>query len=400
MKNTIRELQNQRSELNGLVLYSIVLGISVNILSGILSELLNIKPWINLIIWGVISLGIIISSQVLKYKGLNTKVELQGLLITDETSKNKLIEVPNYHISMDMKEYYESACSENNAYRKIWENSGLDKAKDGKTHKEQLSMISESSKLLVELIEYCLLERLSTFIEDYFNKRGVSQKCICCLGKDIPDVLLQNRFLKLFSEEPKNRAAFCGVPGKFTYTVECVENNTDDENTIVYMMGDNGALYQRFSLIIPKGSKVYRESENTVVVDTKIFTLKHRVVFEGFSTYVERDFYTHYLHTPNDDGFHNWQFDIEVEVIYKFIALFKPWDWKYYNWLDEYLRNLSSYCDIETFYEDIGWKEAKTVLRILKTPKMSKDESTQYADANDSSYDKAGSQKHMPDTQQ
>lgn len=377
MKNTIRELQNQKSEFGGLILYSIVLGISVNILSGILSELLDIKPWVSLIIWGVISLGIIIATQSLKYKGLNTKVELRGMFITDENSKNELIGVPNYKISMDMNKYFESACSENTAYRRIWEESGLDKAKDGKTHRERLALISESSKLLIELIEYCLLDHFSLFINDYFDKRGVSQKCLCCLGKDIPDVLLQNRFLKLFSEEPNNRAAFCDNPRNMIREINDDEDDADDKGTVVYMIGGNGAIYRRFSLTIPNGSKVYRENGNTVVIDTKLFTMKHRVTFEGITTFVERDFYTHYLHKPNKNRFHSWLFCVEVEVKYKYTSLFKPWDWKYYNWLDEYLTKLSSYCDKKTFYEDIGWEKAKTVLRILKTPKREKEASTQ-----------------------
>lgn len=377
MKNTIREFQNQKSELNGLILYSIVLGISINILSGILSDLLNIAPWVNLIIWSMISLVIIITSQIMKYLSLNTKVELRGMFITDETSKNKLIAIPNYEISTDMKRYFESACSENNAYRRIWEDTGLDKAKESKNHGERLSKISESSKLLVELIEYCLLDHFSIFINDYFNKRGVSQKCMSCLGRDIPDVLLQNRFLKLFSEEPKNRAAFCDNPRSVIYEINDDENDADDEGTIVLMMEDNGAMYRRFNLMIPNGSKVFRENGNTVVIDTKLFTLKHRVGFEGISTFVERDFYTHYLHKPNYDGFHEWEFSVEVEVKYKYTALFKPWDWKYYNWLDEYLGKLCSYCDMKTFYKDIGWEEVKTILRILKTPKRQKDENAQ-----------------------
>jgi len=377
MKNTIRELQNQKSELGGLILYSIVLGISINILSGILSDLLDIKPWINLLVWIAISLGIIIASQVLKYRRLNIRTKFQGLFITDENSKNKLIGVPNYKISLNMKKYFESACSENNAYRRIWEDTGLDKFKEGKTHRERLSRISESSKLLVELIEYCLLDHFSMFINDYFNQRGISQKCTCCLSKDIPDVLLQNRFLKLFSEEPNNRAAFCDKPRSMVREINDDEDDVDDEGAVVYMMGCNGAIYRRFSLTIPNGSKVYRENENIVVIDTKLFTLKHQVIFDGTSTFVERDFYTHYLHKPNHDGFNDWKFSVEVEVKYKYMALFKPWDWKYYNWLDEYLDNLSSYCDEDTFYKNIGWEEAKTVLRILKTPKREKEASTQ-----------------------
>ena len=66
---------------------------------------------------------------------------------------------------------------------------------------------------------------------------------------------------------------------------------------------------------------------------------------------------------------HDWKYFIEVDVKYKYSSLLKIWDWKYYNWLDEYLVKLLNYCDIENFYKNIGWEKSKTILRILKTSK-------------------------------
>ena len=62
-----------------------------------------------------------------------------------------------------------------------------------------------------------------------------------------------------------------------------------------------------------------------------------------------------------------------LNVKYKISSLLKLWDWKYYNWLDEYLVKLANYCDIDTFYKNIGWEKSKTILRILKTPKPDKE---------------------------
>ena len=64
-----------------------------------------------------------------------------------------------------MKEYFESAFSENSAYKTIWEDSGLDKLKKHQT----MATVTESKKLLVEMLEYCLLEHFSMFIGDYYN---------------------------------------------------------------------------------------------------------------------------------------------------------------------------------------------------------------------------------------
>ena len=365
MKKTIEEFKNQKSELNSIIVYSIVLGISVNIISGILSEIFDLSLWLNLMIWVGISLGIIVISQIIKLYKLKTKIKFNCLFIANESQKNKLIGIPNYKISTDMKEYFESAFSENAAYKTIWEDSGLDKLKGRQT----MATVTESKKLLVEMLEYCLLEHFSMFIGDYYNTRNITKKIISYSGSDIPDVLLKNRFLKLFSEDPKNRAAFCANSKSSVLMIKECDSESEAEGSVVYMTGSNGAIYRRFSLNIPKGSKVYREKDGTIVIDTKLFTLKYKVIFDGFTTVVEHDFYRYYLHEMNCREFHDWKYFIEVDVKYKYSSLLKIWDWKYYNWLDEYLVKLSNYCDIENFYKNIGWEKSKTILRILKTPK-------------------------------
>lgn len=207
MKKTIEEFKNQKTELNSIIVYSIVLGISVNIISGILSEIFDIQLWLSLIIWVSISLGVIVVSQIIKLRRLKTNIKFDCLFIADESQKNKLIGIPNYKISMDMKKYFEAAFLENPAYKKIWEDSGLDKLDDKRTSE----MATESKKLLVEMLEYCILEHFSMFIGDYYNIRNINKKTVSYSGTDIPDVLLKNRFLKLFSEEPKNRAVFVTI---------------------------------------------------------------------------------------------------------------------------------------------------------------------------------------------
>lgn len=369
MKKTIEEFKNQKNELNSIIVYSILLGISINIISSILSEMFDIQLWLSLIIWMSISLSVIVVSQIIKLHRLKTSIRLDCLFIADESKKNNLIGVPNYKISTDMKKYFESAFSENPAYKTIWEDSGLDKLKEYQT----MAPVTESKKLLVEMLEYCLLEHFSMFIDDYYNTRNITKKIISYSGNDIPDVLLKNRFLKLFSEDPKNRAAFCTNSKTRVFKIKESDGESKDEGTVVFMTGNDGAMYRRFELNIPKGSKVFREKDDTIVIDTKLFIVKYKIVFDGFSTVVERDFYKYYLHETEYQEFHDWKYIVEFNVKYKISSLLKLWDWKYYNWLDEYLVKLANYCDIDTFYKNIGWEKSKTILRILKTPKPDKE---------------------------
>ena len=63
--------------------------------------------------------------------------------------------------------------------------------------------------------------------------------------KSIPDILLENRFLKLFSEDPNNRMSF-------------VNDDSENDYENVVKSYQNGAIFRRFQLNLPKGSKVFR----------------------------------------------------------------------------------------------------------------------------------------------
>lgn len=365
MKKTVKEFRNQRIELRRILAYSVIMGISINIISGSLGNMFNLPVWLSLTLWIGIALAIIVISQIIELHRLNSSIKFECHFITNESEKNSLVAIPGYKIVEDMERFFKAAFSENPAYRAIWEESGLDKLKG----RHVMTMPNDSKKLISEMIEYCVLQHFSTFIGDYYNTRRITEKTVEYSGEDIPNVLLKNRFLKLFSEEPKNRASFCNDPTVGVHMVDEDDTESKDKGTLVYMIGSNGAIYQRFNLAIPKGSNVYRKDDNTIEIDTKLFTLKYKFVFVGMSAFVEQDFYNYYLHMPIDSILHGWLFYIEIDVKYKVAALIKIWDWKYYNWLDEYLERISGYCDINQFYKNIYWNEAKTLIQILNTPK-------------------------------
>ena len=70
-----------------------------------------------------------------------------------------------------------------------------------------MATVTESKKLLVEMLEYCLLEHFSMFIGDYYNTRNITKKIISCSGNDIPDVLLKKSIFETVfrrSQEPSS----------------------------------------------------------------------------------------------------------------------------------------------------------------------------------------------------
>ncbi|MCQ2485883.1 MAG: hypothetical protein MJ168_11200 [Clostridia bacterium] len=352
----INELKKQKSNTINIILYSVILGVVINIASDSLGELFETTPIINLLIG--ISFTVILISLTLIYNivKLNKTIEYKGAFIVDEKNNNKLLSIPNYKISENMKEYLNSSFCENKAIKRQWQNGnftsfdfiGVNK------HKRIIAKTNESTDLLIELLEYCILDNLSIFIGDYFNLKHLNENVISLDQNSIPDILLDNRFLKLFSENPQNRSAFL------------CESETRNYDNVVLMQEKNGAIYRRFNLNLPKGSKAYRSNKNTVIIDTKLFVLTIKVLFGGFNTFIENDFYKYYLN-KDDTSFSEYQFNIEINVKYKLNSIFRIHDWKYYNWLDTYVERLNHYCNFATFLEDIGWEKNKTIIKIINT---------------------------------
>ena len=362
----INEIKKQKENTINIVLYSVILGVIINIISNALGLILDIKPWIYLVSGIGVSVLLIGLTLIYNIVKLNQTIKYNGAFIVDEKNDNDFITIPNYKISEDMDDYLKSAFCENEAIKNIWQQGnfktfdfiGVDKDKN------LIAKTNESTNMLIELIEYCLLENLSTFIDDYFNLRHMNENVIKLDQNSVPDILLNNRFMKLFSENPRNRNAFVN------------DSKTKDYEHIVVMTGKNGAVYRRFDLNLPKGSKVYRSNKNTIIIDTKLFTLTIKVLFGGFNTVIENNFYKYYIQKKNK-AFSEYQFNIEIGVNYKLKSIFRIMDWKYYNWLDEYIERLEHYCSMDTFYKDINWEQNKTIIRILDTPKCEQQEVTE-----------------------
>ncbi len=238
----INEIKKQKESTINIVLYSVILGVIINIISNALGLILDIKPWIYLVSGIGVSVLLIGLTLIYNIVKLNQTIKYNGAFIVDEKNDNDFITIPNYKISEDMADYLKSAFCENEAIKNIWQQGnfktfdfiGVDKDKN------LIAKTNESTNMLIELIEYCLLENLSTFIGDYFNLRHMNENVIKLDQNSVPDILLNNRFMKLFSENPRNRSAFVN------------DSKTKDYEHIVVMTGKNGAVYRRFDLTYQK----------------------------------------------------------------------------------------------------------------------------------------------------
>ena len=89
MKYTISELKSQRHEMNNIIILSVVLGILINMISGIISDVFKINSWINLVVLSFFCIAILIIMQFLKIHKLNTKIRFDCVFIVNEKTPMK-----------------------------------------------------------------------------------------------------------------------------------------------------------------------------------------------------------------------------------------------------------------------------------------------------------------------
>lgn len=367
MKKSVEKFREEKHEYFNIVVFSVVLSTVINIISGALCDIYNIHPLVYIVCGSIITFFLIIFSLLYRIHKLNLSIEYKGMFIIDKQNKNRLIKIPNYKINNDMVNYLESSFIENKAMKKIWEEGNLQKINFCQSDKNGTiyAKCDESINLFLELVEYSLLENFSIFISDYFNLLHLHSKVELWSKESVPDILLTNRFLKLFSEDMNNRSAF------FEDTEDSNNSTIECEGTVVTSY-KNGALYRRFDLYLPKGTTIHKNNNNSITIDTKLFTLTIKYLYGGFSTVVDNEFIKYYIGREGKMSYHPYQFNININVKYKLVSIFKIYDWKYYNWLDEYIISLKHYCDKETFLNDICWNNNKTFIKVLEKMNSSK----------------------------
>ena len=351
-------IENQKNSYE-LIMTSVLIAIGVNLLSTGIVELLGLEnKACSLIIVGVlISIGVVIRISTSKIKELNQTIRMDGFVIYDEET-HKLIGVPEYEISTDMVRYLDSAFAENKALEKLWNAESISQFRvvGGEPGDRATGIATHSGALFIELLEYCIIHKLSLHLSAYFNNSDDKQRVREFQRNDIPEVLLSNRFLKLFSEDMANREIFA-----------CHDDSlgrSKDTGTIVYARNSSGGYYDRFDLTLPEKSTISRKSKNEIVIETPILTLTISCLFGGFGTTLKSGFYRYYLGLASPKrGYRNYKFNVEIDVKFKIKSLFSKEKEVYYAWIDSFLDALSNYTDKDDFFVRIDWDSVYTMLR-------------------------------------
>lgn len=283
-------------------------------------------------------------------KSGKANISVRGFIIY-LTKSGKLKSVPRYNFSEEIHSHISSAFSENEALKRQWESEPLVNAfsiEDGKKADASLRLIREAA-------EYYVIEKLSIHLTDYFNKKHYDKSELTKFSrKDVPSILLSNRFLELFSAPMEDRAIFRS------------ERKIPNNEIIVMSRSKDGAFYSRFDLVLPKGAKVARE-DNAIVINTTSFKLTIAIHFEGTGYVTPRNFEKYYLGLDSYTDYREFEIRFEANVEFKLLAALKKSKWNYHTWLDGFFSKIEKDMSGDAFFDQIAWETVATMIQCGKT---------------------------------
>jgi len=343
----VRGIAISRKNLVELIVIAILLSFGINLIAGQLLGWLNEKPSIILLI-GILLCLVAIVYTLLSLFGSRTKSHTYEAFLIDGPAKDNITPVPGYELAEEVHNYLQGAFAENSALLRLWQEQP-----------------KEADRLLTEVIEYCILRTLSNHLEEYFHGKTFKKENLTTYGRvDIPSVLLSNRFLELFSQPMAQRPAFIGM----------IDNDID--NTVA-AWGANGAFFEKFDLILPKGSIVKRPEKSKIAIETKKLKILIAVRYDGYSTNLPRNFEELYLHLPHeveytDEGprvlYNPYEIHVDIQITVKSRAMLSNSGWEYYRWVDSFLERIEKEVSREAFFNRIQWESVVSLLECLKPP--------------------------------
>lgn len=345
--NVVEKLTINREILIEIVVVAFLLGVCASISGTIIFESLDDHSF-----WLYACLAtLLVGSMIFLIKKFavarSASISVSGFIIYLK-NENDLKEVPSYQFSEEICRFLKGAFCENEALRRQWDKeplSSIYRREDGKTPRA-------SMKLIHEAVEYYALETLSTHLTDYFNQEQYDESELKEFSReDVPDILLNNRFMELFSAPMENRPAFSDD-----------RDQDDQEGVVVMSMGPNGAFYSRFDLVLPRDAVVTREGDQ-IVIETLKFKLTLSINFGGSGYVTPRDFEKYYLGLDSFRDHEEFKITFNADVTFKLLSTIKKSNWDYHSWLDGYFETIEREMSGDDFFRRINWETVATMIQ-------------------------------------
>lgn len=338
----IRDFLKIRSNIIEILIVAILITFGINLITSSLFNLFKFE-WKNELLFfiGISFVLISVGYFILKIFGrTNVEKRFSGFIVFDRKS-NLPVSCDGYNYSEELNTILVAAFSENKALEHIWNRNSKPK--------------KDKDSIIIEATEYYLIDELSTHLTDYFNLKNLDkQQLITFSRNDIPDILLSNRFLELFSKPMDQRGSF-------------IKDINDDKSTgkIVMCYGAEGEIYKEFDLVLPKGS-VVTKTQNGISIDTKRFIISFSVTYGLWGTVLPKGFENYYLGFKSYEDFYTNKIEVQISVHFKNRSIFSKKGWDYYEWIELFLKKFEKRFSKRYFFRSINWKQIYTQIIINK----------------------------------
>ena len=211
---------------------------------------------------------------------------------------------------------------------------------------ESRSDESLSAQLVREMVEYIILEQLVILTTDYFSGEGFTQSSLKEYDREgIPDVLLRNRFLELFTRSPQ----VSGIP---------------KGAELIAIVGGN-IHYLRFDMKLPAKSSVRRGPDHEIVIDNPFLVLKIRPMFEGSASDLPPRFLHHFVGVDRAVGDNIYAFAVRVGVSSetKWRGILSLRGWRYQLWAEQFIERMDELLGKERFFDQLLWPTVNAILQ-------------------------------------
>jgi hypothetical protein len=286
-KLLIEEILRNRKNFIEILLLAVLVSISVNLLSASFIELHILKSSVVffLSIIFVVLLLIYIFFRIIG--SLKNFVKYEGF-IAYQGKSNSILSAPRYNYLVESVIYLNALFAEIPTLKTKWDDEPITKifSDENNVHTKNLNLFSV--KIIKEMTEYFFINVLSGCLIRYSNREKFLKKYLKIFSRnEIPDTLLSNRFLELFSRSMDERPLF-----------EQSKVKSHDDVLMKFRIGGaiekKGVLFQHFELFLPKNSKFKRGNDGHLIIETKRFILEYESIFEGYNTVLPK-YYEKYV---------------------------------------------------------------------------------------------------------
>jgi hypothetical protein len=353
-RNILKDISKVRANIVEILLLAILVSFSVNLVSDFFNESLgkNQSSLLALIIL-VLSMGYVLYSRLYK------KPESQKIrAVLSVNDKNEILEVDEYDFNYRFKMIAESLFVENKALKKQWSKDPLGHIRNSKRIDDNAVRHSSSRKLLREITEYIILSSLSTHLTDYFNKKDYDKNLLVNLSRnDVSNLITTNRVLDIISKDMNDRAAFAS---------RIKPSDDKPAEGEVIMAWVKGAVYEKFELVLPKGSSIHREKDESITINSKSIKLNFKVISDGFGRNVDYMFEKYYMGQEKPFNIDHYGVDIIITITVKPSLLAFGRRVKYHMWSESFLARTYDDFDFKAFTKQINWTTIRTMLKVRK----------------------------------